>query len=68
MNTAESAAVIPVHVDVHLGPDDLAEALRVDIRAGLTSEPKELQPKWLYDEAGSDLFEQITRLPEYYPT
>jgi L-histidine N-alpha-methyltransferase len=60
--------VISVQVDVHLGPNDLAEALRVDIREGLTSEPKELQPKWLYDEAGSDLFDQITRLEEYYPT
>src|SRR5213075_2923345 len=35
---------------------------------GLTSAPKELPPKWFYDERGSALFEEITRLPEYYPT
>jgi dimethylhistidine N-methyltransferase len=35
---------------------------------GLTARPKRMEPKWFYDEAGSALFEQITRLPEYYPT
>ena len=60
--------VIAPEIDVHLGPDDLAAALRSDIRDGLTSTPKDLPPKWLYDAAGSDLFDQITRLPEYYPT
>jgi L-histidine N-alpha-methyltransferase len=55
-------------VDVHLGPDDLEAALRADIRTGLTSTPKDLPPKWLYDERGSELFDQITRLAEYYPT
>lgn len=55
-------------VDVHLGTDDIDKALRVDVRAGLTAEPKELPPKWFYDERGSDLFDQITRLDEYYPT
>ena len=35
---------------------------------GLTANPKWLQPKWFYDARGSDLFEEITRLPEYYPT
>ncbi len=62
-----TSTVQPV-VDVHLGPGDLAAALRADILSGLTSEPKELQPKWLYDERGSELFDQITRLEEYYPT
>ena len=38
-----------------------------DVRRGLTATPKRLQPKYLYDERGSDLFEQITELPEYYP-
>lgn len=37
-------------------------------RAGLTAQPKTLDPKWFYDAAGSALFEQITKLPEYYPT
>ena len=39
-----------------------------DIRLGLTAKPKELAPKYFYDERGSQLFEQITELPEYYPT
>ncbi len=39
-----------------------------DVRRGLTSTPKELSPKYFYDERGSDLFEQITELPEYYLT
>jgi L-histidine Nalpha-methyltransferase len=57
-----------VHVDVHLSPEDLRRALRTDVAAGLTSTPKELPPKYFYDARGSDLFDQITRLPEYYPT
>jgi L-histidine N-alpha-methyltransferase len=55
-------------IDVHLIPDDAKRSLQRDARVGLTSEPKWLQPKWFYDARGSDLFEQITRLPEYYPT
>lgn len=39
-----------------------------DVRRGLGSQPRTLPPKWLYDDAGSRLFDQITRLPEYYPT
>jgi L-histidine N-alpha-methyltransferase len=52
----------------HLGPDDLAQALRQDARVGLTATPKRLPPKWFYDERGSQLFDEITRLDEYYPT
>ncbi|GAB3475520.1 L-histidine N(alpha)-methyltransferase [Nocardiopsis coralliicola] len=52
----------------HLTPDDLGRALRRDVAAGLAAEPKELPPKWFYDERGSVLFDEITRLPEYYPT
>lgn len=55
-------------VDVHLGPSDIAEALRSDARVGLASSPKTLPPKWFYDDRGSQLFDAITRLPEYYPT
>jgi L-histidine N-alpha-methyltransferase len=47
---------------------DIAAALRADVRAGLTADPKVLPPKWFYDARGSELFEKITRLPEYYPT
>jgi L-histidine N-alpha-methyltransferase len=55
-------------IDVHLGPDDLADALRRDALDGLTATPKHLPPKWFYDERGSRLFDDITRLDEYYPT
>ena len=55
-------------VDVHLGPDDLKRALRADALAGLGASPKSMSPKWLYDEKGSELFGEITRQPEYYPT
>lgn len=39
-----------------------------DVRAGLTAPRKSLPPVWFYDERGSILFDEITRLPEYYPT
>jgi L-histidine Nalpha-methyltransferase len=52
----------------HLAADSAYEALCRDVRGGLQSSPKSLPPKWFYDSAGSDLFDQITRLPEYYPT
>ena len=55
-------------IEAHLGPEDLAAALRHDARIGLTSTPKHLPPKWFYDERGSQLFDDITRLEEYYPT
>lgn len=55
-------------VDVRLRPDDLDRALRADVRAGLTASPKVLPPKWFYDHRGSELFDEITRLEEYYPT
>lgn len=47
---------------------DADRALRADVRAGLTDNAKWLSPKWFYDAAGSDLFERITALPEYYQT
>ncbi|MFF0092128.1 L-histidine N(alpha)-methyltransferase [Streptomyces canus] len=50
-------------------PEDATEAaLRADVLKGLTHTPKTLPPKWFYDARGSELFEQITELPEYYPT
>ena len=52
----------------HLAADSAFEALCRDVRDGLQSSPKSLPPKWFYDSVGSDLFDQITRLPEYYPT
>ena len=57
-----------LRVDTYLDPEDLHSALRDDVATGLTSTPKDLPPKWFYDDLGSELFEKITRLPEYYPT
>ena len=45
-----------------------ADEFAADVRAGLTARPKTLPPKYFYDAKGSELFEQITVLPEYYPT
>jgi L-histidine Nalpha-methyltransferase len=59
---------VSLHVESFLPADYLAQALRADALAGLTATPKVLPPKWFYDERGSLLFEEITRLPEYYPT
>ncbi|MEV4627001.1 L-histidine N(alpha)-methyltransferase [Micromonospora sp. NPDC049523] len=55
-------------LEIYLEERDLARALREDVRTGLTAQPKWLPPKWFYDARGSELFEEITRLPEYYPT
>lgn len=50
-------------------PEDATEAaLRADVLHGLTRTPKALPPKWFYDAHGSELFDRITELPEYYPT
>src|SRR5579863_2375480 len=49
------------------GESQAAEFLG-DVVAGLGAQPKRLSPKYFYDAAGSELFEAITRLPEYYPT
>jgi L-histidine N-alpha-methyltransferase len=57
-----------VTVDVYVRPGDAKRALRTEALQGLCGMPKELSPKWLYDERGSQLFDDITRLPEYYPT
>ena len=53
---------------VLLDPGSLAAQMASDVRTGLTSESKTLPPKYFYDARGSKLFDQITRLPEYYPT
>jgi L-histidine N-alpha-methyltransferase len=61
------AAAEPIEIEVRLRADG-GLAMARDIRLGLTAKPKELAPKYFYDERGSQLFEQITELPEYYPT
>lgn len=55
-------------VDVHLDPSELEGALRADVLTGLGDRPYSLPPKWFYDAVGSELFDQITTLQEYYPT
>ena len=57
-----------VRLEVHLEAEELARTLRSDARSGLGRRPRQLPPKWFYDERGMELFEEITRLPEYYPT
>jgi L-histidine N-alpha-methyltransferase len=58
---------VTIAIDVHL-PADQAAAMARDVREGLARTPKELSPKYFYDERGSILFEAITELEEYYPT
>ena len=48
--------------------DEQTSAFAGDVIEGLSQHPKRLSPKYFYDAAGSELFEQITVLPEYYPT
>ena len=57
-----------VTVDVRLDAEAFDAELRREARIGLTDRPRWLAPTWLYDEHGSELFDAITRLPEYYPT
>jgi L-histidine N-alpha-methyltransferase len=56
-----------LRVDVHVGPGT-PRSLHEDVLDGLTRPFKELPPKHLYDRRGSELFDRITELPEYYPT
>ncbi|MFD1662971.1 L-histidine N(alpha)-methyltransferase [Streptomyces caeni] len=58
----------PFRVTRTLPEDATGAALRADVLHGLTRTPKTLPPKWFYDAHGSDLFDKITELPEYYPT
>jgi len=48
--------------------EEQTSAFASDVLDGLSKHPKQLAPKYFYDAAGSELFEQITLLPEYYPT
>jgi dimethylhistidine N-methyltransferase len=58
---ARSAGVTP-------GPVRNSAKFRRDVIEGLNCTPKRLPSRWFYDDVGSELFEEITRLPEYYPT
>jgi L-histidine Nalpha-methyltransferase len=59
---------MPASNRVGARPDGYLAALRADVLAGLSATPKTLPPKYFYDERGSALFDEITRLPEYYLT
>jgi L-histidine Nalpha-methyltransferase len=57
-----------IAIDIHLPPGGPLSGMAADVRAGLTKPFKELSPRYFYDGRGSELFEAITELPEYYPT
>ncbi len=57
-----------ITIDAHIEPGADVDAVKLEIMRALTSTPKALTPKWLYDDRGSELFDEITRLDEYYPT
>ena len=57
----------PALAEAHL-PDEQTTAFARDAIDDLSQQPKRLSPKYFYDATGSELFEQITQLPEYYPT
>lgn len=62
------APVTPdVRLDIYRG-EEWITAFANDVHRGLSAEPRELPPKYFYDARGSALFDEITELPEYYPT
>jgi L-histidine Nalpha-methyltransferase len=67
MTPAETTAD-RIAIEVNLPPGGPLSGMAADVRAGLTRPFKELSPRYFYDERGSELFERITELDEYYPT
>lgn len=65
MSETEAESSLRIYNFIHA---DLKDAFAEDVRRGLTSAPKQLPPKYFYDELGSQLFEAICLLPEYYLT
>lgn len=63
-----SATASQIEIELHLPEGGTLAGLAEDVREGLSCPFKELPPKYFYDERGSELFERITELPEYYPT
>jgi L-histidine Nalpha-methyltransferase len=63
-----AATADQIEIDVDLPEGGWLAGLAEDVREGLSSPFKEIPPKYFYDERGSELFERITELPEYYPT
>ena len=59
-----------MHADLKLveqDEDGVDLAFRAEVLQGLSEQQKAIPARWFYDMAGSELFEEITRLPEYYP-
>jgi L-histidine N-alpha-methyltransferase len=71
MEAAHPPAFAPVTPDVRLDiyrGEEWVTVFAADVREGLSREPREISPKYFYDARGSELFDRITLLPEYYPT
>jgi dimethylhistidine N-methyltransferase len=66
--TARGTSPTPVRHGPSGAPDDATSAFARDLRAALASRPRAISPKYFYDERGSQLFDAICELPEYYPT
>lgn len=64
----EPSAPVPPRIDRHLDEGHMARALRADVVEGFALDEVVLPPKWFYDDRGSELFDEITRLDVYYPT
>lgn len=65
---SRSMTPLPAKAKAAIPPSTASANFLRDVLQGLSSTPKTLPCTWLYDETGSELFEQITELPEYYPT
>jgi L-histidine N-alpha-methyltransferase len=61
-------SLAPITIAIHTFGRDARADMVADVRAGLSRRPRSLSPRWFYDQRGSELFETITRLPEYYQT
>ncbi|HET7584684.1 MAG TPA: L-histidine N(alpha)-methyltransferase [Gemmatimonadaceae bacterium] len=59
---------VPAGSDAASTQDDVSARARAEVRAGLSRVQKEIPPTYFYDRRGSELFEEITKLPEYYLT
>lgn len=60
--------LLTTNMDAISPMSDTDPAFRADVLAGLSARPRAVPARWLYDRAGSEWFERITALPEYYPT
>lgn len=67
-SSTSGAVTAPVTVTTLLNHDNWVESLRADTLRGLQHRPPHIPPVWFYDDAGTALYDQITQLPEYYPT